>query len=269
MVFTPAGGGLFLPSTPSGDGSTLQFQSGGSDPDSLTLTRHIGTNAFVTTWIYDTTGATPDWFMYSSDGPGTSNDVDVRNVAGRPTWIRESEPDAASACTPQVQTTGCRALLLTYTVVGTSTRLTSVSRQIGAASQAAVDVTVLATYSYDTSGRLTSACTGTPSVGKPEALRTPQLYGRCRTHPAQHRDATRPEVMEVRIHADRTVPLRHTRAPRGWRLSLERRLWPVGLLTRPARHEQGDGGLLGAELHTRPCARGLPGNHQRRRSRHH
>jgi RHS repeat-associated protein len=173
QVFTPKQGsttGEYLPLQPTGDATKLTFTAGtNGDPDKLELLRPLGSGSVTTTWNLKAsdTGGNPEWTFVKVDTPGTTAPVAVTSTALRPIWIRESDPGAAAACTATTQTTGCRGLQIAYTGTGTATRVASVSRVIGADTQAGVVTKTLATYTYDGTGKLTTVCSAVPAAGKP------------------------------------------------------------------------------------------------------
>lgn len=159
----------YTPVHPTGDATKLTFTAGtGGDPDKLELSRPLGSGSITTTWLLKTSdsGGDPAWTVTKIDAPGTGLDVAVTSTAQRPVWVRESDPSAAATCTASTQTVGCRGLQITYTGTGTATRVSSVARVIGAASQGSVVTKTLATYSYDPAGKLASVCSGVPAAGK-------------------------------------------------------------------------------------------------------
>lgn len=162
----------YLPVHPTGDATKLTFTPGsGGALNRLELSRPLGSAAVVTTWTLkpSDTGGDPEWTVDTVDAPGTTTDITVASAAGsqRPVWIRESDPSASSTCTATTQTAGCRGLRITYTGTGAATRVSGVDRVIGAATQAEVVTKTLATYTYDTSGKLTTVCSAAPAAGKP------------------------------------------------------------------------------------------------------
>ncbi len=169
QTFTPTGGGNYKPLQPTGDATKLTLTTG--TPDTLALSRPLGTGAVVTTWEWKTsdTGDDPAWTLKATDAPGATNDIAVTSTSQRPTFIRQSDPAASSTCNATTQTEGCRALKITYTGTGNSTRVSKIERLIGATTPSAVALKTLADYTY-TSGKLTKVCgpdpdgagTGTP-----------------------------------------------------------------------------------------------------------
>ncbi|HEX2895379.1 MAG TPA: hypothetical protein VHO29_15370 [Marmoricola sp.] len=175
QVFTPKQGsttGEYVPLHPTGDATKLTFTAGtNGNADKLELVRPLGSASIATTWTLKPSdiGGTTEWTVDQVNAPGTSSDVTVSSAAGsqRPVWIRESDPSAAATCTATTQTVGCRGLQISYTGTGAATRVDSVSRVIGADTQAGVSTKTLATYTYDTNGQLTSVCSPAPAAGKP------------------------------------------------------------------------------------------------------
>jgi RHS repeat-associated protein len=166
----------FVPLEPTGDATSLVYTSG--SPDTLKLTRPLGTGSVTTSWTFeasDTGDAASSWVLDGVDAPGTALDLTVDADHQRPTWIQESDPTASATCSQTTQTAGCRALAIEYAGSGSATRVTSVSRIVGAANQTDVTTTTIASYLYDTSGKLTSVCGAVPSAGKP-ALCTDYSY---------------------------------------------------------------------------------------------
>ncbi|MFC7500504.1 DNRLRE domain-containing protein, partial [Nocardioides sp. GCM10030258] len=161
QTFIPTGGGNYKPLEPTGDTTTLIFATG--TPNTLELSRPLGTGSVVTTWEWSTSdiGGDPAWTLKETNAPGTGNDIAVTRTGQRPTFVRQSDPTASSTCTATTQTLGCRALTITYTGTGTATRVASVQRVIGAATPGAVNIKTLADYTY-TSGKLTKVCSGDP-----------------------------------------------------------------------------------------------------------
>lgn len=164
QIFVPSGAGTFEPLRPTGDATALTFTAG--TPDRLELTRPGAAGATVTTWEWITsdTGGTAKWTLKSSNAPGASNDVTITRTGQRPTFVRTSDPTAAATCTAATQTEGCRALKISYTGTGTSTRVSKVERVVGAATVGAVTTKTLADYTY-TAGKLTKVCGPAPVAG--------------------------------------------------------------------------------------------------------
>jgi RHS repeat-associated protein len=174
QVFSPKSGSTtdYVPVHPTGDATALTFTAGtNGDPDKLVLLRPLGSGSVTTTWTLkpSDTGGSPEWTVDQVNAPGTTSDTSVTSAAGsqRPVWIRESDPGVAATCTASIQTTGCRGLQISYTGTGSATRVSSVSRVIGADTQAGVVTKTLATYTYDGSGQLSSVCSAAPAAGKP------------------------------------------------------------------------------------------------------
>lgn len=177
QVFVSASGSAtsFVPLEPTGDATVLTYTPGsGGQPDTLELTRPLGADSVRTKWTLRTSdmGGDPAWIADSVDAPGTASDTVITSTSQRPTFVRESDPSAASTCTATTQTVGCRGLKMTYTGTGSATRLASVAKVIGAATQSAVTTVTIASYAYDGSGRLNGVCTPVPAAGKPTLCTT-------------------------------------------------------------------------------------------------
>ncbi|MFJ9315332.1 DNRLRE domain-containing protein [Pimelobacter simplex] len=174
QVFSPvsgSGGTSFKPLQPTGDATAVTFTAGtGGSPDKLELSSPLGAASTVTTWEWATsdTGAAAGWVLKATDAPGASNDIAVTSTNKRPTFIRQSDPTAATTCTASAQTVGCRALKITYSGTAASTRVSRVERVIGAATPGAVTTKTLANYTY-TAGQLTKVC-GTDPDGAGSAV---------------------------------------------------------------------------------------------------
>lgn len=176
QTFAPTGAGVYKPVRPTGDATTLTLTTG--SPDTLALSRPLGTSTAVTTWEWKTadTGADPAWILKATNAPGVSSDIVVTSTSQRPTFVMESDPAAAATCSISTQTEGCRALKITYTGSGSATRVSAVERIIGAATPGAVVTKTLATYTY-TSGTLTKVCSPDPDgVGSATPLCTEYTY---------------------------------------------------------------------------------------------
>lgn len=161
---------LYVPLQPTGDDTHLTFVAGtGGSPDRLSLSRPSGTDPMITNWELDPsdTGGEPIWDVVDVDAPGTADDLSVTRTGQRPTWIRESDPSASATCSAATQTAGCRGIRIHYVGTGTSMRVSDIESVVGAASPSNVASKTLTTYNYDGSGRLASACSAAPAVGKP------------------------------------------------------------------------------------------------------
>lgn len=172
QTFVPAvgSGTSFVPAPATGDSTSLTFTPGsGGNPDKLELSHPIGAGAVKTTWTLKAsdTGGASEWTVDSVDAPGTASDLMVSSNHQRPTFISESDPSQVPTCNATTQPVGCRGIGITYSGTGASTRVASVTRVIGAATQAAVSTTTIATYAYDGTGKLASVCSTAPAVGKP------------------------------------------------------------------------------------------------------
>lgn len=170
QVFKPAtaGSNTYEPAQPTGDRTSLTLSPGvGGAPDTLELSRPLGADVIATTWEWSAsdTGGDDGWVLKSTDAPGTANDLAVTADHQRPTWIRESDPTAASACTSTTQTLGCRGLKITYTGTGAATRVSEVHKVIGAESPASPASDLLASYNYS-GGNLTEVCSAAPATGE-------------------------------------------------------------------------------------------------------
>lgn len=168
QTFVPATGSTYKPLQPTGDATALSLEAGtGGAPDYLRLTRPLGLGVVVTTWEWKTsdTGDDPAWTVKKTDAPGASNDVSVESTGQRLTFVRQSEPGASATCNETTQTEGCRALKITYSGSGNTTRVSKIERIIGATAPSGIDTKVLATYHY-TAGRLTEVCGSGASPGE-------------------------------------------------------------------------------------------------------
>lgn len=157
QIFKASGGEVYRPVEPTGDATTLTLTPG--TPDTLALSRPLGTGSVVTTWEWKSSdlGGEPAWTLKASSGPGSGNSVAVNSTGRRPTFVRQSAPAAASACSAATQTVGCRALRITYTGSGSSTRVSKIERIIGANEPTSVVAKTLAEYTY-AAGKLTKVC---------------------------------------------------------------------------------------------------------------
>jgi YD repeat-containing protein len=142
------GAGVGVTFRPAGvdDGSRLVLKD-----DTVTLTRPQST---VTTWTKQTDGS---WLVQTAATSGaTSNDPEATFESlevGYPTWIAETQPGVAAACTLQEQAPGCRGLKLSYTGNGPDQRVSKIERLTAGAAPL-----TLATYSYNGQGQLTGVC---------------------------------------------------------------------------------------------------------------
>ncbi|WP_182920370.1 DNRLRE domain-containing protein [Nocardioides cavernaquae] len=140
------------------DNDKLELKTG--TPKTLTLTEEDGT---VTTWTH--AGGTA-WKASGVKEPSTAPSVTYGYTGPSSEYVSGiySGPPGVT-CNATTQARGCRALVLTYTGTGTSTRLAQVDLKIwdpkpgidGAPTAAAAMVTVpVAKYSYDANNRLAS-----------------------------------------------------------------------------------------------------------------
>ncbi|KAB2813059.1 hypothetical protein F9L07_15300 [Pimelobacter simplex] len=146
----PVGGKTTFVPAEGDDGSRLVIDAGAT-PKTATLTR---AQATVTTWTLD--DATESWVLQSAAAAESASDPEVGfefSAPGYPTFIAETEPGVATTCTPATQSAGCRALRISYTGSGENERVSKIERLAHG-----TPATTLATYSYDSQGRLTSVC---------------------------------------------------------------------------------------------------------------
>ena len=147
----PSGGKTRFVPADGEDGSRLVIDAG-TTPKTATLTRVQGP---VTTWTLDETGAS--WVLQSAatDAESASDpEVDFEfSAPGYPTFVAETEPGVATTCTPPTQSAGCRALRISYTGSGENKRVSKIERLAHG-----TPVITLATYGYDSDGRLTRVC---------------------------------------------------------------------------------------------------------------
>lgn len=153
----------YVPLQPTGDATKLTLVPGtGGSADTLTLARPMGSGTVTTTWTSGTDDSgNPAWVAPVVTAPGSTGNIAVTSDHQRPTWVRESDPSLSATCNATTQTVGCRGLQIAYSGTGSSLRVASVARVIGAATQSAVTVSPLATYTYS-AGALTQVCSPSP-----------------------------------------------------------------------------------------------------------
>ena len=154
----------FGPLDPSGDDTTLTYTPGTPTelPATLVLSTPTGAGHDLTTWEQQaedpSAGAAPAWVIKAADPQGPENTVMVTATGRRVTWIEQSAPGASGTCTLAAQTEGCRGLRVDYTGTGAATRVSAVTRVIGAPTGTPATVSTLASYDYDSDGALRSVC---------------------------------------------------------------------------------------------------------------
>lgn len=122
------------------------------DGTTVTLTRPGG--GAVTVWAKTSEGWVQRTATPSSVTSSTPETQLVVTKPGFPMWIAEAASDVAATCTESTQTAGCRGLKISYT----NNKVSKIERV--AADTAPV---TLATYEYDSAGRLAQVCDPRPA----------------------------------------------------------------------------------------------------------
>lgn len=162
FVLAPGSTTKYVPLVSTGDATALTFSTG--TPDTLTLERPVGSGSVITKWEWTTPEGSddPQWVFVSLNPVGAAGTLTVTNDHQRPTFVQESDPAVSGDCNAITQTVGCRGLAITYSGTGSQSRVTSIARVIGADDPEEPRTRTLATYTYDGSDRLASACSPLP-----------------------------------------------------------------------------------------------------------